>query len=168
MLSSTELVPVLSWLLQRRRSKRCAAAVTPRHPLIELAGAAIGVWAALASGSPEQAALTALLGWQLLLIGLIDGETQWLPDRLTLTLLASGVLAALVLHPTTLPDALINALIGALAGYATLAAVRFAYLKIRGREGLGDGDPILFAAAGAWVGWIGLPSTLLWACAAGS
>ncbi|MBD3835325.1 A24 family peptidase, partial [Brevundimonas sp.] len=32
---------------------------------------------------------------------------------------------------------------------------------------LGGGDPFLFAGAGAWVGWMGLPSVLLWACAAG-
>ncbi|PSJ20030.1 prepilin peptidase, partial [Halomonas sp. ND22Bw] len=29
------------------------------------------------------------------------------------------------------------------------------------------GDPFLFAGAGAWVGWMGLPSVLLWACAVG-
>ena len=38
---------------------------------------------------------------------------------------------------------------------------------MRGRLGLGGGDPILFAGAGAWVGWAGLPTVLLWACAAG-
>ena len=32
-------------------------------------------------------------------------------------------------------------------------------------DGLGGGDPFLFAGAGAWVGWMGLPSVLLWACA---
>ena len=41
------------------------------------------------------------------------------------------------------------------------------FRSLRGREGLGDGDPILLAAGGAWVGWIGLPSVLLWASAAG-
>jgi leader peptidase (prepilin peptidase)/N-methyltransferase len=32
---------------------------------------------------------------------------------------------------------------------------------------MGGGDPILFAAAGAWIGWAGLPTVLLWAYAAG-
>ncbi|PZO33347.1 MAG: prepilin peptidase, partial [Alphaproteobacteria bacterium] len=32
---------------------------------------------------------------------------------------------------------------------------------------LGGGDPFLFAGAGAWAGWMGLPSVLLWACAVG-
>ena len=34
-----------------------------------------------------------------------------------------------------------------------------------GREGLGLGDAKLFAAAGAWVSWEGLPSVLLLAAA---
>ena len=41
------------------------------------------------------------------------------------------------------------------------------YQRLRGRQGMGSGDPILFAGVGAWVGWQGLPSALLWACAAG-
>ena len=40
------------------------------------------------------------------------------------------------------------------------------YRRVRGREGLGGGDPLLLGAGGAWVGWIGLPSVLLWAAAA--
>jgi ribose/xylose/arabinose/galactoside ABC-type transport system permease subunit len=37
---------------------------------------------------------TAVLGWQLLLIALVDGEHFWLPDALTWPLAGSGVLAA--------------------------------------------------------------------------
>jgi leader peptidase (prepilin peptidase)/N-methyltransferase len=38
---------------------------------------------------------------------------------------------------------------------------------MRGREGIGLGDAKLLAAAGAWVGWMGLPSTLLLAALSG-
>jgi leader peptidase (prepilin peptidase) / N-methyltransferase len=48
-----------------------------------------------------------------------------------------------------------------------LWAVGAFYRRVRGRVGLGDGDPILFAGAGAWVGVVGLPSVLLWAALAG-
>ncbi|MBU1539343.1 MAG: A24 family peptidase [Alphaproteobacteria bacterium] len=134
-----------------------------RHALMALAAAAIGVWAALVRATPLDAVLTALLGWQLLLIAVIDGEHFRLPDRLTLPLLATGGLAAMVLDQT----APIDALIGAAAGFAGLWLLALAYRGLRGRDGLGDGDPILLAAGGAWVGWIGLPSVLLWASAAG-
>jgi leader peptidase (prepilin peptidase)/N-methyltransferase len=134
-----------------------------RYALMALAAAAIGVWAALARAAPLDAVLTALLGWQLLLIAVIDGEHFRLPDRLTLPLLATGGLAALLLDQT----APLDALVGAAAGFAGLWLLALAYRGLRGRDGLGDGDPILLAAGGAWVGWIGLPSVLLWASAAG-
>ena len=134
-----------------------------RSALMALAGAGIGVWAALAQPTPLAAALTALLGWQLLLIAVIDAEHFRLPDQLTLPLLATGGLAAVLLDHT----APLDAVIGAAVGFAGLWLLAFAYRRLRGREGLGDGDPILLAAGGAWIGWIGLPSVLLWASAAG-
>ncbi len=134
-----------------------------RYALMALAAAGLGAWASLAQPTPLAAALTALLGWQLLLIAVIDAEHFRLPDPLTLPLLATGGLAAVLLDHT----APVDALVGAAAGFAGLWLLAFVYRRLRGREGLGDGDPFLLAAGGAWVGWIGLPSVLLWASAAG-
>jgi len=134
-----------------------------RYALMTPAAAAIGVWAALAQATPLAAVLTALLGWQLLLIAVIDAEHFSLPDLLTLPLLATGGLAAGVLDQT----APLDAVIGGAVGFAGLWGLAFVYHLARGRQGLGDGDPILLAAGGTWVGWIGLPSVLLWASAAG-
>lgn len=162
-LSARELVPVASWLVQRGRCLQCQAEVGARHPMVELAGAGVGVWAVMASPSPTEAVLTALFGWHLLLIALIDADEFWLPDRLTLPLGAGGLIAA-----ASLPDrAVLDALLGAALGFAALWALGTIYRRVRAKEGLGGGDPILFGAIGAWVGWIGLPSVLLWACAAG-
>lgn len=162
-LAPWRLIPVVSYLLSRGRCTGCGAPIPRRYPLIELAAAGIGVWAGLAQAAPLDAALTALLGWQLLLIAVIDAEHFRLPDSLTLPLLATGGLAAVVLDQT----APLDAAIGAAVGFAGLWLLAFAYRRLRGRDGLGDGDPILLAAGGAWVGWIGLPSVLLWASAAG-
>lgn len=140
-----------------------AAPGTRRQALMAVAGAGIGACAALAQPTSLAAVLTSLLGWQLLLIAVIDAEHFRLPDRLTLPLLFAGGLAA-SLPGQTAP---LDALIGAAVGFAGLWLLAIAYRRLRGREGLGDGDPILLAAGGAWVGWIGLPSVLLWASAAG-
>ena len=134
-----------------------------RQVLMALAGAAVGIWSALGTSQAPTAALTAVLGWQLLLITVLDAEHFILPDRLTLPLLATGLLAAALLARTDL----IEATVGAVAGFSALWLLALAYRQLRGRDGLGDGDPILLAAGGAWVGWIGLPSILLWASAAG-
>lgn len=161
-LGAGELVPVFSYLLQRGRCRRCGAAIGLRYPLIELAAAGVGLWAALHHGGPA-AFITAGFGWSLLLIALVDAEHFWLPDVFTLPLLGAGLAAAAILEPEALP----HRLAGALAGFAALWLLAAAYRRLRGREGLGGGDPRLFAAIGAWVGWMGLPTVLLWACAAG-
>lgn len=162
-LGARDLVPVASYVLARGRCRRCEAPIPVRYPLMEIACAAIGVWAALSQATPVAAALTALLGWQLLLIAIIDGEHFWLPDRLTLPLLATGLTAAALLDVPTLRDSII----GAIIGFAALWCLARAYRRLRGREGLGGGDPVLLAAIGAWTGWIGLPTVLIWAASAG-
>ncbi|MFN7281357.1 MAG: prepilin peptidase, partial [Brevundimonas sp.] len=126
--------------------------------------AAVGIWAALAgSGDLIWTIATAALGWQLLLIALIDAENFWLPDELTLPLIATGLIASAVLASGwPIPQ-----IIGAIAGFAGLWLIALAYQRLRDRQGMGSGDPILFAGVGAWVGWQGLPTALLWACAAG-
>ena len=162
-LGARDLVPVISYVVARGRCRKCEAPIPVRYPLIELGCAAIGAWAALSQPTPVAAALTALLGWQLLLIAIIDAEHFWLPDRLTLPLLATGLMAAALLETRASSDSLI----GAVAGFATLWCLAWAYRRLRGREGLGGGDPFLFAAIGAWTGWLGLPTVLIWAATAG-
>lgn len=162
-LGARDLVPVVSYAIARGRCRRCEAPIPVRYPLIELACAAIGAWAGLSQATPVAAALTALLGWQLLLIAVIDGEHFWLPDRLTLPLLATGLTAAALLDGPALRDSVT----GAAVGFAALWALAWAYRRLRGREGLGGGDPFLLAAIGAWTGWIGLPTVLIWAATAG-
>ena len=123
-------------------------------------GAAAGVWSVL---GPAPMVVTALLGWSLLLIAAVDARHFWLPDWLTLPLLAGGlIVTALFDRP-----ALIDHLIGAAVGFAVLWGIAALYRRARGREGLGGGDFRLLAAAGAWTGWMGLPSVLLWASVAG-
>ncbi len=157
------LVPVISWLALRGRCGLCRTAISARYPLIELAAGLIGAWAAVNGGGGIMMAATALLGWQLLLIALIDAEHFWLPDELTFPLIVTGIGAAALIGQ----DWPIDAVIGAVAGFAILWGIAWIYRAWRKRDGLGGGDPFLFAGAGAWVGWTGLPSVLLWACVAG-
>lgn len=162
-LAPWQLVPVFSWLVQRGRCGWCGARVSTRYILIELAAAGIGVWAALAGNDGIIIAISAVLGWQLWLIAIVDAENFWLPDLLTWPLMATG-LGAAVLADRSWP---VEQIAGLIVGFTLLWAMAWLYKRVRGRDGLGGGDPFLFAGAGAWVGWAGLPSVLLWACAVG-
>jgi leader peptidase (prepilin peptidase)/N-methyltransferase len=87
----------------------------------------------------------------------LDFRHFWLPDRLTLPLAGLG----LALNLTGFGPAGIQALTGAICGWASLAAVAYGYRRWRGVDGMGGGDPKLFAAIGAWSGWLLLPQILL-------
>lgn len=141
-----------------------ARSSTPGRDLaLGLFAGGLGVWATLASPTLMFAVVSALLAWQLLMVAIVDGENFWLPDVLTWPLAVTGLLAAWWLEP----ESLAARGLGAVAGFAGLWAIGWLYRRVRGREGLGGGDPFLMAGAGAWVGWQGLASVMLWAGIAG-
>jgi leader peptidase (prepilin peptidase) / N-methyltransferase len=161
-LAPLDLVPILSWLLLRGRCRTCSAEIGSRAPLVEGAAAAIGALAFLASPSLEGSA-GALFGWLLLTLALLDLEHFWLPDRLTVALIVSGFLSGLVIEYPPFADRIF----GAAAGFLALELIRTLYRIVRKKEGLGGGDPKLFAGIGAWLGWQILPFALLSACLIG-
>lgn len=164
-LTPAELVPVVSWLLQRGVCRSCGAEIGWWQLSAELGGALIAVLAAVWSFFPWAAML---LGWQLLLLALLDLRHMWLPRRLTLLLAASGVLTQTLLAVMARdPMVLGEALIGGAFGFATLWLVAQFYERLRGREGLGGGDPPLLGAIGLWLGPLGVIHTLLLASLGG-
>lgn len=102
---------------------------------------------------PEAVLLSLALAWA----SAVDIDRFILPDALTVGLAAAG----LVLAISTGWAALADRALGAGAGYLSLIAVAEAYRRLREREGMGRGDAKMFAASGAWVGWMGLPAVLL-------
>ena len=161
-LGAGELVPLLSFAVQRGRCRRCGARIPWRHPAIEVAAAAIGAASVALLPLPAGAAVAAF-GWALLLLALLDAEHFWLPSAVTWPLTAAGLGVTAWLDPAALPDHVI----GAVAGWASLALIAAGYRRLRGRVGLGGGDAKLFAASGAWLGWAALPTVLLGAALAG-
>jgi leader peptidase (prepilin peptidase)/N-methyltransferase len=103
------------------------------------------------------------LGWTLLALAVIDFKYYILPDFLTLPLILTGLLAVRAFNPANL----IDHAIGAAVGFTFIMLMRFVYGRLRGREGIGIGDAKMLAAAGAWVSWAGLPSTVLIAALSG-
>ncbi len=155
-LRAWELVPLLSYAVQRGRCRSCGARIDSRHPAVEVAAATVGVVAMIAHPLPL-GAVTALLGWWLLLVAMLDLEHQWLPDRLTLPLIPLGLAAAWAGFGPPLAERAL----GAAIGWAALVLIALLYRRLRGREGMGGGDPKLLGAIGAWIGAWQLPAILL-------
>jgi leader peptidase (prepilin peptidase)/N-methyltransferase len=122
-------------------------------------GAAIGALAVLLSYFPIWAML---LGWQLLLLAMLDLRHMWLPRQLSALLGASGALFALVMgYWSDDLMALVMSMIGGAFGFAALWMRGQGYQMWRGQEGLGGGDPPLLGAIGLWLGPLGVIHTLL-------
>jgi leader peptidase (prepilin peptidase) / N-methyltransferase len=155
-LSIPDLVPIISYLALSGRCRSCAAPIAPCHLAVEVAAFAIAGWAASVELDPLTLWADCLLGWTLLALAWIDVRHMRLPDALTLSLVAMGILFEALIDP----DRIASHVVGAIAGYVGFRAVACGYRVWRGQDGLGAGDAKLLAAAGAWVGWAGLPSVV--------
>ena len=102
-------------------------------------------------------ALLALLLTALATLAVIDHQHNRLPDRITLPLLWSGLLANAASIFASLPEAVF----GAAAGYLSIRVIHDLRVLINGRPGIGLGDAKLFAALGAWYGWQALPAIVV-------
>ena len=162
-LGPAELVPIASYIWQRGRCRHCGAAIARFHLIFELAAVLVAAWASLLEPEPLWLWADCVFGWGLLALAWIDWTHLRLPDVLTLSLLLAGLGATALLDPAAATDHAIAAAFG----YLALRLLSFAYLKLRGREGLGAGDAKLLAAIGAWLGLSGLGPVLLMACLAG-
>ncbi len=160
MLDARELVPVLSYAMQRGKCRACGVRIAPSHLIAEVLGGAIGVMAGYAA--PNIAgAFGALLGWTLLALAMLDYTAFWLPNALTLTLALGGLAQGLL---TDIRPPLDERLIGGVAGFGVLWLLAIGYRAARGRHGLGGGDPKMLGALGLWFGWQLLPLIVLLAC----
>ncbi len=153
-----ELIPLISFMVQRGRCRQCGEQLRLFYPLIELA-AVLVVLSAASVLSGWLFWLSVGLGWCLLTLAVIDHRHLILPDSLTLPLIPIGLAMAYAIRPESID----THLIGATLGFLAFAAVSWLYRQLRGRDGLGLGDAKLLAAAGAWLGWPALPGVVLMA-----
>lgn len=133
--------------------------LSPAGASIALYLGLIGTLTCLAFGSPNGAIAGAILSFGLAWASMVDIDRFILPDVLTLGLVVVGL--GIALNDGWL--AAQGRIVGAAAGYGSLALIAAVYLRVRGRSGLGMGDAKLLAAAGAWLGWTALPAVLLMA-----
>lgn len=142
MLSSLDLVPVLSWLLSRGRCRSCGSRVSAAYPAFE---AALGIVFALAYGALGlSAALLAFLAACFVLASLVlyDLRHTVVPPALSALLAAACILAAWLSAPSV--HAFGGALVaGAVIGLGFLAAHALSSGRVMG---LGDA-PVAFSLA---------------------
>ena len=142
-----ENIPVLSYLFLGGKCSSCKTGISLRYPAIELVTGGLFAWCAWQWGTSATAVAWCVFTALLLALAMIDWDTTFLPDDMTLPLLWAGLLSASVW--------------GAIAGYLSLWLVYWGFKLLTGREGMGYGDFKLLAALGAWFGWQALVPIIL-------
>ena len=164
-LKPQHLVPLLSYLYLRGKCAYCNAPVSARYFVVEMLGAALCVLAISRFGLNISGLLFGLMFMTMLCAAVIDFETGYLPDVLTLPLIILGVGASALGYLPYISIA--QSVLGAIVGYGAFRAIGAGFEKFRGIEGLGQGDAKLLAAIGAWLGLNSLPIVVLIASLSG-
>ena len=149
-------IPVVSWLLLRGRCRHCGESISAQYPLIELLVGVLWAGAALAWGPTLHALAGAVFGTILLGITVTDARHMLIPDEFTWGGLVLGLAMALAGGG----PALVQALLGAAAGFALLYAIAAIGEWVFKEEAMGGGDIKMMAMVGAFVGWPGVLLTV--------
>jgi leader peptidase (prepilin peptidase) / N-methyltransferase len=149
-------VPIFAYLALRGRCPACGASIPFRYFLTELALASAAAYLYL-NFDPMDALARYVLCAGLFIAALIDYDWRLIPNVITLPGIPLGVLSAWWIMPEV---GWKSSLAGVIIGAGFLFVTGEAYLKIRGREGIGMGDVWLLGMVGAFLGLPGALFTL--------
>ena len=168
-------IPILSYILLGGRCRHCRKKISIRYPLIEALAGVLSALIYLKFGLGFEWAVYFGFCSALIALAFIDADHRILPDSITLNGLWLGLLISLFLlipgpliarvlqsagfaNPSSRLVSFVASMVGAILGGGLLWAVREAYFRLRGVEGMGFGDVKMMAMVGAFLGG---PLTLL-------
>lgn len=164
MIPAIHNIPLFSYFFLRGRCRQCKHPISLRYPLVEVLSCLLALLAAWHFDFNLTLVFAFLFIWVLISLFFIDLQHQLLPDSLTLGLLWLGLIANTQSLFTSLPDAVLSAA----GAYLSLWFFIQVFYLCTGKIGMGHGDFKLFAAFGAWFGWVQLPLILLFASVTGA
>jgi leader peptidase (prepilin peptidase)/N-methyltransferase len=136
-----ELIPVVSWAALGGRCRQCHEPIGRIHPACEVGAVLLVLWAILAVPD-DLVPATAILGWGLFAIALIDQRQFIIPNALSLPLGLLGLLLPLTWDPPSIDEHAAGAL---LAGPARRI---LAHRPIRARGASARATPYFWRASG--------------------
>lgn len=172
-------IPVVSYLILRGRCARCGDAIGIQNWLVEVGSGAMAlllwnqfgleaeriIWLSgpeIARGISPFFASFAFFG-ALLVGALVDLQTKFLPNVVTLYAIPFSIILSQAIPGQTW----LSAVSGAALGFLGLGAIRLAYARLTGREGIGLGDVYLLGMIGGFLGPRLLPVLLFLASVQG-
>jgi leader peptidase (prepilin peptidase) / N-methyltransferase len=142
-LTPLELIPVLSFLIQRGKCRQCQTRISPLYPIMEFLTGALFVVVPLALGWTAEI----LVGWTLvslfIIITVSDIKYMLIPDKILLFFAGIFVLERTFISLSPWWDSLL----GAAIGFTLLL-----FISIVSKGGMGGGDIKLYALLGFVLG----------------
>ncbi len=158
-----DLIPVFSYLACRGRCRYCKEPVPRQCLAAELSGAVVFAALGLKFGLQLQLVMQLILGALLLLLALVDWNTQLLPDRLLLAAALNRLVFVVVLGQP-LPQTLIEMAQGAFSVSLPLLLLSLGMDHLMKKETMGGGDIKLLFVLGLYLSWMEMILLLLVGC----
>jgi leader peptidase (prepilin peptidase) / N-methyltransferase len=158
-LGARELIPVVSFVLQRGRCRKCGTSISPVYPFFELLSGLLFVLSYHTLGFSWELLAALLFVSMLLIITVSDLSEKIIPDKVLLFFVVPLALLRLTAAPL---DPWWDAFLGGAAGFALLLIV-----AVVSKGGVGGGDIKLYGVVGLLLGLSGMFLSLFLAAAAG-
>ncbi|MDO4302829.1 MAG: prepilin peptidase [Bacillota bacterium] len=139
-----ELIPVISFLIQKGKCRSCGRKLSLQYPLVELANGFLYLWIVHVAGYHLVSALYCLSVSALLAASVVDIRTYEIPPVCPLFIGVMGFFRMLL----DLPDWYQYGI-----GMLTVSGLFLLIYLITKGKGIGGGDIKLMAAAGLLLGW---------------
>ena len=165
-LSAKELIPVVSWLMQKGHCRHCGAVISWRYPLVEVLTAGIFFSLAVCYTYWQQLLLLLCLSCLLVLIALVDYESWLIPDIFITVGIVLYLLLQMLAGAALQPLVLSSLLRGCSVAVPLLIFVMIGE-KIWKKPVMGGGDIKLFFLLGLYLGPMMTALTLFCSCLVG-
>ncbi|MGI2335858.1 MAG: prepilin peptidase [Dehalogenimonas sp.] len=147
-LSVTDMIPVVSWLALKGRCRTCGVKIPSRIFWVEAVTGLAFAFLYLHFGLTPVLWVSLFYAAVTIVIFIIDMEHQLILNNILMPAMAVALLISHFSSQIELTPTLLNAVIGAVAGFGIFLVV---YIVSRG--GMGEGDVKLGALAGLITGW---------------
>ena len=150
-------IPVLSFLTLGGKCRFCKKRISVVYPIVEILSGLLCVLLFLNFGLTVKFFILWYFLSALIVVSFIDLRIHEIPDEITLSGIALGMIAA-ALYPPLLGKAgnlssLFDSFLGVIAGGGSIYLLGFIGEFIFKKEAMGGGDVKLLAMIGAFIGW---------------
>ncbi|MDQ0858211.1 A24 family peptidase [Bacillus sp. V2I10] len=159
-LTAGELIPVISYLLQGGKCRKCRMRISPLYPFVELKTAILFAISPLLAGWSKDLVIALTLISLFMIIFVSDMKYMIIPDKVLLFFAGLFVIERIFIPLTPWW----NPLIGAAAGFILLYGIAI----LSKGKGMGGGDIKLFAVLGLAIGWKLVLLSFFLSCVVGS